>query len=126
MSPEVSRFDNKASMIVSQLFAAYYRKPQILPPSTLRHMAILERAENLNNSIDLSNCNYNIAKQEIGLIQEANVLHLFEKGIDKTSQSYEYAFKKKLLVRLIVDHIAGMTDTYATTEYEKIYHPGIL
>lgn len=48
---------------------------------------------------------------------------------DKTDSSYialsdddfdEYLMKRKILVRCICDFISGMTDTYATNEYNRI------
>ncbi len=40
--------------------------------------------------------------------------------LDKEKQQ-EYFDKQKILVRAIVDYIAGMTDSYAVNEYKRIY-----
>ncbi len=36
------------------------------------------------------------------------------------SKKEEYLNKRKVLIRAICDYIAGMTDSYAKTEYSKI------
>ena len=39
---------------------------------------------------------------------------------EKDPQKSEYIQKRKILIRNICDFIAGMTDSYATDEYNKI------
>ena len=43
-----------------------------------------------------------------------------EKEEDFTEQGREYYQKRKILIRHIVDFIAGMTDSYAINEYERL------
>lgn len=126
-SSEVCRFDRKAQMVVEGLFEAYYTNPLMLPRTSLRRVAIAERTAGCPTALDLSNCTAKAAGTEIERIRDASICHLAElpnhalSYAGEMSESQEYAFKKKLLVRAIVDHIAGMTDSYAVQEYDKIY-----
>ena len=46
--------------------------------------------------------------------------YLEDKDVDTTSEDIIIFEKRKILVRAIVDYIAGMTDGYALEEYEKL------
>ncbi len=122
-SSEVSRFDNKGRIVVEGLFEAYYRQPLMLPKNILRRMAVLERSNGYLAAIDLSNCNSDVARAEIESIQSASIFKAGERDTSEgcRTEEGERGQKKLLLVRGIVDYIAGMTDTFATQEYERIY-----
>lgn len=120
-SSDVSRFDHKARMVVKGLFAAYYEQPMMLPRSSLRRIAIMERNDGCKTRLDLSNCSSKAARKEIRRMQEAATESSLEKPASNASCEQEYAYKKKLLVRAIVDHISGMTDSYALLEHRRIF-----
>lgn len=121
-SSEIARFDHKAQTVVRDLFAAYYDQPMMLPRSLLRRMAIMEKEnEVIDAPLDLSNCSAGAARDEIKRIKKAKVSALLDSYGSCSREDEEYARKKQLLVRAIVDHISGMTDSYALAEYERIY-----
>lgn len=123
-SQEVSRFDGKGKMIVEGLFKAYYTQPRLLPITSLRRLAIVEQSNRCPAALDLSNCDFDLGTEELKEIKSANIDNLPPKRRKKSyqmSSEEESALKKKILARCIVDHISGMTDSYAAAEYEKIY-----
>lgn len=50
-------------------------------------------------------------------IVNADLNHLSQFDENKKK---EYVYKRRILVRAICDYIAGMTDSYAISEYGKI------
>lgn len=124
-SAEVTEFDNKGRIVVEGLFEAYYLNSLMLPRNVLKHMAMIERRNGCPAAIDLSNCSAKVARLEIETIQRADITE-FEPASaadsdGEMSSDAEAAFKKAALVRVIVDHIAGMTDSFAMNEYRRIY-----
>lgn len=113
-SPEVSLFDNNAHTIVKGLFKAYYNNPRLLHKGTQRKLYINLRNVS-QNVVDFEYGNYEIIKEEFDLITG------YDFNNDSTSElAKEYYEKRCVLVRLICDFIAGMTDTYASNEYNRI------
>ncbi len=112
-SPEVSLFDSNAATIVAGLFEAYYRNPLLLHEGTRRRLYIALRKVS-NNVVDFESGNHNIIRNELMLISQKNF------G-EKSGESYEeYLEKRIVLIKVICDFIAGMTDSYAIREYERI------
>lgn len=110
-STEVSVSDQNASVIVSSLFEAYYENPRLLHNGTKEKIyrefiKIKNTTGDINNIIDLVNGSSYAIKDEFENI--------------KKHSDYEYMVKHKVLVRSICDYIAGMTDSYAVSEYNKI------
>lgn len=113
-SPEVSLFDNNAHTIVKGLFKAYYNNPRLLHKGTQRKLYINLRNVS-QNVVDFEYGNYEIIKEEFDLITG------YDFNNDSTSElAKEYYEKRCVLVRIICDFIAGMTDTYASNEYNRI------
>jgi len=73
-----------------------------------------ENEEVANSAIDLINGNLKVVGQEIKEIT-ADVI------TDISNEAQRVLFeKRKILIRNIVDYIAGMTDSYAKKEYEEL------
>lgn len=115
---DVTRFDHNAGMVIKKLFENYYKNPRLLHAGTLRKIYIDTLTSKVDgvaeSAIDLLNGNIDISRQEIKeitttLIEDINVA---EQAI--------LLEKRKILVRNIADYIAGMTDSYALNEYEKL------
>lgn len=115
-SSEIAMFDSNASTIVKGLFRAYYNNPKLLHKGTLRRITIDFR-KFTHNTIDLNCGNHEVIKRELSLIVNGD---LNNKEIFSAEQQEEYMNKRRILVRNICDYISGMTDTYATREYNKI------
>lgn len=112
-SPEVSLFDNNAETIISGLFKAYYNNPRLLHKGTQRKLYINLR--NISeNVVDFEYGNHEVIKEEFDMITNGNLEKL------TTEDPAEYKEKRRVLVRTICDFISGMTDTYATNEYNRI------
>lgn len=110
-STEVSVSDQNASNIIKSLFKAYYKNPRLLHKGTKEKiyndfMRIKNSTGQINNIIDLVNSSTYAIKDEFKRIKEHS--------------DDEYLEKHKILVRNICDYIAGMTDSYAVAEYNKI------
>lgn len=125
-STEVALFDSNAETIVKGLFKAYYNNPKLLHKGTLRRMYI-EMRKYTTNVVDFERGNHIAVKEELSRITKTIVRN--SKVKHKTDSPYiilpdddfdEYLIKRKILVRCICDFISGMTDTYATNEYNRI------
>ena len=125
-SSEVALFDSNAETIVKGLFKAYYNNPKLLHKGTLRRMYI-EMRKYTTNVVDFERGNHIAVKEELSRITKTIVRN--SKVKHKTDSPYiilpdddfdEYLIKRKILVRCICDFISGMTDTYATNEYNRI------
>lgn len=131
---EVARADYNASVIITNLFKKYYLNPRLLHEGTLHKMFLSElnhKNEDVRNSaVSLIDTSDEIARDEIEILTKKDVpLKLIEEYLDEKTTSgftneerkeivtYE---KRRILIRGIVDYIAGMTDGYAIREYEKL------
>lgn len=128
---EVACFDNKADMIVLKLFNAYYNKPLLLPQSVLKRI-YNQMLKEFDNVINLTVSDVDVVREEIRKITNPDEIKLERKDSTEQGQNNnnkldiikeEYFEKQKILVRAIVDYIAGMTDSYAVNEYNRIYKP---
>ena len=110
---EVARADYNAQVVVKTLFQKYYENPRLLHTGTLQKIfqdtLMHENKEVSNSAVCLNDCSVKIANAEI---REMSLKPL-------ASQTVRFE-KRKILIRNIVDFIAGMTDGYALQEYEKI------
>ncbi|EHL06282.1 putative dGTPase [Desulfitobacterium hafniense DP7] len=112
-SSEVSLFDSNGESIIESLFHSYYNNPRLLHKGTLRRIMRDFRSIS-SNVIDFEDADPEVIKKEWEKIIKA------KPGSDKDIAENEYLEKNKILVRNIVDFIAGMTDSYAICEYNKI------
>lgn len=113
---EVTRFDRNASKIVKYLFKAYYENPKLIHEGTLRRMYI-DMRQYTDNVIDFVKGDPKLVKEEF-----QRIISYQYPGKEKefTERDREYYQKRKILIRHIVDFIAGMTDSYAINEYERL------
>lgn len=115
---EVARFDYNANEIICTLFKTYYKNPKLLHKGTLRKIYI-DTLQHKNpkvseSAVDLLNGNLDVINYEIKHIINDEIT-------DINDETQKVIFeKRKILIRNIVDYIAGMTDSYAVREYEKI------
>lgn len=113
---EVTRFDRNADKIVKYLFQAYYHNPKLIHSGTLRRMYI-DMLEFTDNVIDFVKADPVLVKEEFKEIID----HKYPFDISEWSKEDEdYYKKRKILIRSIVDYIAGMTDSYAANEYNAL------
>lgn len=121
-STEVSVSDQNSSDIIKFLFDAYYNNPQLLHKGTKRKIYIdFVKDKNINNIVNIVNGSTKAVKEEFKIMKE-KYKELSKSNEDFLSESdKEYLEKHKIFVRDICDYIAGMTDSYAVTEYRKIY-----
>lgn len=114
-SSEIALFDNNGATIVSSLFKAYYNDPRLLHKGTQRRIYI-ETRRCTANVVDFEFGNHKVISDEIKYITKED---LSDSNLDEVHRE-EYKLKRKILVRNICDFIAGMTDTYAINEYNRI------
>ncbi len=94
---EVNRQDHRANLVMTGLFRAYYTNPLTLPT-----YALLRFHEETGRSY--------LRDLPIKAIPE------------EVAQHYH---SEPRFVRLVVDHLAGMSDSYAIAEHEALYHPRV-
>ncbi len=127
---EVARADYNANMIVKRLFEKYYTNPRLLHEGTI-HKIFTETLShdniNVSNSaVNLSDGSIKIVDKEINQITKEDIdfekikRYLKNDRIDNNEKDVIVFEKRKILIRCIVDYIAGMTDGYAIDEYEKL------
>lgn len=127
---EVARADYNASMVVKALFEKYYSNPRLLHEGTIHKIfveTLMHRNRAVSNSaVNLSDGGIKLVNDEIREMTteplDENILIDYLDGVgghenDRTVILFE---KRKILIRAIVDYIAGMTDGYALEEYEKL------
>ena len=125
---EVARADYNAEVIIKTLFRKYYENPRLLHTGTLHKIFIdTLRHKNIyvsNSAVCLNDCSIAIVDKEIEdmtrkeIVSEDIVEDLARDAVVSPGViRYE---KRKILLRNIVDFIAGMTDGYALQEYARI------
>ena len=114
---EVTRFDRNASKIVMYLFKAYYENPKLIHSGTLRRMYI-DMLQHTDNVIDFVKGDPDLVKEEFSKIIAYSYPENMEEWSDEDKEYYQ---KRKILIRNIVDFIAGMTDSYAMNEYNRLH-----
>ncbi|MDE5597705.1 MAG: dNTP triphosphohydrolase [Lachnospiraceae bacterium] len=113
---EVTKFDRNADKIVKCLFEAYYCNAKLMHSGTLRRMYI-DMLEVSDNVIDFVKADPILVKKELEDIRDYKYPDNRKNWTDKDE---EYYHKRKILIRNIVDFIAGMTDSYAINEYNDL------
>ena len=114
-SEEVQKLNNLGENVINDLFIAFVSNPKLLPNETLRKFEeISENAESIMNNTDFLNETTHEGYSEkikmgIGHIRN-NMGELFN---DENI--------KKNIMRIICDHISGMTDNYALKKHHEIY-----
>jgi dGTPase len=91
----VNRADGRARYFIRKLFAAYYNNPFQLESYILIKMR---------------------DKARIGYLRDIDISEQ-EQELDK------HYYGNPIFIRLICDHIAGMSDAYALREFEKLFIP---
>ncbi len=95
--------DGKATFIVRRLFKAYLNNPQQLPNKTI--ITAMRRYKEINPDVEIEGN------------QENNQARMLLR--DKMrAKDKEYIC---VLLRTVCDHVAGMTDQYAISQYKKLY-----
>ena len=110
-NPEIVKFDYNANIIVKNLFETYYHNPKLLHKGTLKKLGI-EIYDELGEWIDFAEGDVEEVQKQLNAITS--------KLNDSNFNSPEWK-KHIILVRTIVDYIAGMTDSYARNEYVSFY-----
>jgi len=128
-SSDVSKFDNNAESIITELFKAYYNNPRLIHKDYLKRIYIDFKNSNnpdvSTNIIDFINGDFKLVKYELEKITKLEIKRTvnIDDNEDCEIRTYiEYWEKRKILVRAIADYISGMTDNYAISEYNSIYH----
>lgn len=125
---EVARADYNAEVIIKTLFRKYYENPRLLHTGTLHKIFIdTLRHKNIyvsNSAVCLNDCSIAIVDKEIEdmtriEIGATDIIEDLERDAVVPSGAIRYE-KRKILLRNIVDFIAGMTDGYALQEYARI------
>ena len=139
-------FDSNGAKVVESLFCSYYNNPRLLHRGTLQRIMQDFRNET-RNVIDFEEGDPRIIEKEwkriITIKPKKNEKESEEKvseevpeevaeelteevaeevveEFDKDLIEDEYLIKNQILVRNITDFIAGMTDSYALNEYNRI------
>lgn len=126
---EVARADYNAKMIITTLFRKYYENPRLLHKGTVHKIFIetLRHKEELvsNSAVDLNDGSISLVNKEIEEMTQKAIEKWPSENPDQRSswedpKDYIVYVKRKILVRNIVDFIAGMTDGYALEEFARL------
>lgn len=107
---DVQRSDSKGKYIIKNLFEAYYTNPQQLPNSVMKNLfkTLTEEGYEIKISEPYYSADHSTLRQAI------------EIAIEEIKSKKD--IKNDIFVmRVICDYIAGMTDKFAISEYEKLY-----
>lgn len=120
---EVQKMDGKGSFVIRKLLRAYISNPQQLPDDFINRLIKVELKRNL--CVEDYNMFINRVLHEISDISNnVDIWRVYEcrqalrilKDDDILSHK-TYA----ILVRVVFDYVAGMTDTYALKQYGELY-----
>lgn len=109
-SYDVQRTDSKGKYIIKNLFEAYYTNPQQLPDNALKNLYRTLSIEGYQ--FDITDEYYKIDKSKLRYALKDAIKEIRGKR-DISGDIY--------IMRIICDYIAGMTDSFAISEYEKLY-----
>jgi dGTPase len=106
----VQRMNTKGQYVIRKLFQAYYSNPQQLPNHSLVQYLISTGVYQTKSSV----------MKAMSLRGEGIVRTKF---IDSRKKKEADSIENKVkFMRTIADHIAGMTDSYALEEFERLYN----
>ena len=132
----VQRSDSKGKYIIKNLFEAYYTNPQQLPDSALKNLyKILKESDYKFNEKNIvkddeteksshnesTTENYNDEKNSNIFTIESDELRAIISDAVSDIRKTDDKRRDILIMRIICDYIAGMTDSFAISEYEKLY-----
>lgn len=92
---QVNLQDHRARLIITGLFQAYYKNPLTLPPY------VLLRFGEVSGRPYLRDLPHRHAQEEVR----------------------HYYHPDHRFVRIVVDHLAGMSDRFAVSQWQMLYHP---
>ncbi len=104
--------DGKATYIIRQLVKAYLRNPQQLPDATIIRLVGELETNDIEDKLDDSKEDATVASQARNILQNALVNNPVK--------------IRHILLRIICDYIAGMTDQYAYKQFNKLFGTGML
>ena len=114
---DVQRSDSKGKYIIKNLFEAYNTNPQQLPDSALKNLYKILKEDGFNFIQDNNKDPFTIENDELRyIIDEAISVIRGNSPNGKTDKRRDI-----LIMRIICDYIAGMTDNFAISEYKKLY-----
>lgn len=120
---EVSKEDNKASIIIKSLFKYYFDNPRLLNDKCLRQIYIdmIKNEKTYKYAVDYRNMDNRLIEKEIISLHELrdNPLYLSNGKIVSCGSDEILYEKLKIVIRNICDYISGMTDSFAKSEYEE-------
>jgi dGTPase len=121
-SYEVQKMDGKGAFIIRKLLRAYISNPQQLPNDYINRIIKIELLGLLSHS------DYQIAlcriREELGTDYKENVLTWKDyecRNALRCLMDKEQQLVMPALIRVIFDYISKMTDTFALSEYKKLY-----
>ena len=106
----VQRTDSKGKYIIKNIFEAYFTNPQQLPDSVFRNMYLT-----FQRNVSEFTFNRPYFQMDNSDLRQAVMAQIFA-----VREKKEIA-NEIWIMRVICDYIAGMTDSFAISEYEKLY-----
>lgn len=122
---KVIRMGYMGDMIIKKLLDEYFANPRLMHDRVWIKLRKYPDREKIDKKIEDEWLNLNVYTKEKEIISD-NVIDLIrgddnkdEKAKDKAITNNQY-----ILIRRIIEHIAGMTDRYIAREYLRITVPG--
>lgn len=118
---DVQRSDSKGKYIIKNLFEAYNTNPQQLPDSALKNLYKILKED----GFDLKGQKNEDLEQDFFNLESDELRDIIDDAVSRIRFDDPKTGKDKrrdiLIMRIICDYIAGMTDSFAISEYEKLY-----
>lgn len=108
-SYDIQSSDARGTYIIKKIFQAYYESPQQLPDNSIISFLLRKSSSPYKNITEINEVKH---ARGIGYLRKA-FTDMYSHGLDFDDDV--------LLMRVICDHIAGMTDNYAISTYRKLY-----
>ena len=106
---EIKRMDSRGEFFIKKLFKAFKKNPGQLPESTYNEFKKKSKH---------ASC------YEEGCVYKANNQYISEEGFLKCPIQTDFKSGKACdCIRVLVNHVAGMTDRHASKEYARLYLP---
>lgn len=118
---DVQVSDSKGKYIIKNLFEAYNTNPQQLPDSALKNLYKILKEDKFEFKKHIIRSD----DQDFFDIESDELREVISDAVSKIRRNNEKKLIDKrrqiLIMRVICDYIAGMTDNFAINEYNKLY-----
>lgn len=122
-SYEVQKMDGKGAFVVRKLLRAYVSNPQQLPDEYISRFIRIELRRHLPDDV-FTNFISTVGNDNMSISHDVNTWQVYEcRQALRVIKSDQYLsnITYSILLRIVFDYVAGMTDTFALKQYRELY-----